>query len=362
MRDHTHYVPILRWKAAEKRALRELGIEARTRITPLIEWSRVADVSPEEDRAIPVPTPREVGQDILRYWGARAFFYDPRQFWNDVLDRDTQALRRYAAELASGGTRPIAVLRPSDRGDYRRALASLTGAYGVCVRLGLSDLTSDDGPRNLEALLDSTGLSPSAVDLVVDFEARYQVMNIRDVCGRFPSIRQFRTFTVAAGAFPVDLRAYKGPQIVYLSRGEWVQWYHQVSEHLPRRPDFGDYATLNPVLTPAKKGLRPSASIRYATDDYWVVMKGEALSNPDGPGYDQYPASARLLMERPEFCGADFSAGDQYIYDVAMTGAGPGNPTTWVQAGVNHHMVFVVNQLQMFEATARRAESSTSGD
>jgi mannose-6-phosphate isomerase-like protein (cupin superfamily) len=39
-----------------------------------------------------------------------------------------------------------------------------------------------------------------------------------------------------------------------------------------------------------------SASIRYTTDDYWVIMRGEGLRNKGGAGYDQYPANAELLM------------------------------------------------------------------
>ena len=37
MFDTNHYVPILRWKAGERVALREVRAEDRKRITPLIE-------------------------------------------------------------------------------------------------------------------------------------------------------------------------------------------------------------------------------------------------------------------------------------------------------------------------------------
>lgn len=37
MFDHNHYVPVLRWKRGESKALRDVGAEDRSLITPLIE-------------------------------------------------------------------------------------------------------------------------------------------------------------------------------------------------------------------------------------------------------------------------------------------------------------------------------------
>lgn len=74
-------------------------------------------------------------------------------------------------------------------------------------------------------------------------------------------------------------------------------------------------------------------------------MRGEGILNDDGPGAAQWPANAMLLCERPEFCGADFSAGDSYIASRAQMGASTGNPSTWLAASVNHHMTFVVRQM-----------------
>jgi hypothetical protein len=37
MFDVGHYVPVLRWKRAERAALRDLGYEERVEMTPLVE-------------------------------------------------------------------------------------------------------------------------------------------------------------------------------------------------------------------------------------------------------------------------------------------------------------------------------------
>jgi hypothetical protein len=353
--DHTHYVPILRWKMGEKRALKALFQRDKERMTPLVEWSRLGDVAPQEDRETPTPTPPALAQDILKHWGARPFFCDLRWFWAGNLDGDSAALRRYAVEFADGGIRPIPVLSLNDDPRYRNALAPLTAGRGVCVRLAHSDLTSPHLSDRLNAFLSSTGYSPAIVHLVADFEVHYRDADTATLCSRLSNIALFRTFTVAAGSFPMDLREFKGPQVLYLPREEWLRWHDQVTASLPRRPAFADYGTLHPVLTPAKRGLNPSASIRYTTEDHWLVMKGEGLHNEDGPGYEQYKANAALLMQRRDYCGPEFSAGDRYISYVTGPDTPPGNLTTWVQVGVNHHMTFVVRQIaELFQTVAAR--------
>lgn len=100
--------------------------------------------------------------------------------------------------------------------------------------------------------------------------------------------------------------------------------------------------------------MNVSASIRYTTDDHWLVMRGEGLLNKDGAGHAQYPANAQMLMERPEFCGRDFSFGDNYIYERPVKIDQPGIPRNWVTVGVNHHLTFVVRQIErLFELSSR---------
>ena len=120
--------------------------------------------------------------------------------------------------------------------------------------------------------------------------------------------------TVVGGSFPKDLRELSVGEHL-LPRIEWHYWKQIVSARLLRIPTFGDYATLHPYLQPAFPGMNVSASIRYTTDEHWVVMRGEGLLNEAGAGHAQYTANAQMLMERSEFCGPDFSFGDNYIYE-----------------------------------------------
>jgi hypothetical protein len=358
MFDHDHYVPILRWKAGEKRALRELFPEDKRRLTPLIEWSRPGEVAPKEDRESPTPEPPDLAHDIMKHWGTRPFFCDLAWFWTGILDGDVLDLRRYAVGLANSGLRPIPVLTLGDAIEYRSALASLISGPEVCLRLHYADLAGQSLARRLNHFFLTTGHTPATVHVIADFNVHYRDLDIAAFYGRLPHITLYRTLTVAAGSFPLDLREFKGPQTLRLPRHEWVRYQHQVGDRLQRQPTFGDYAMVHPVLTKSARGLNPSATIRYTIDDAWLVMKGEGLHNKDGPGYHQYHANALLLMQGRDYRGPEFSAGDTYISEVAARDSELGNPTTWVQAGVNHHLTFVSHQVEEFFGGAAALEAA----
>ena len=96
------------------------------------------------------------------------------------------------------------------------------------------------------------------------------------------------------------------------------------------------------------EGANPSASIRYTAEDYWVILRGEAVYNrrKKESRYNQYFGNAQLLVGREEFKEAHYSYGDRYISDVAQHRKGPGTPTTWLAAGMNHHMTLTAWQVR----------------
>ena len=53
-----------------------------------------------------------------------------------------------------------------------------------------------------------------------------------------------------------------------------------------------------PILGPIN---HMAANIRYAIPEKWLICKGEDVFDESGPGFRQWPALARLLVERKEF-------------------------------------------------------------
>lgn len=111
---------------------------------------------------------------------------------------------------------------------------------------------------------------------------------------------------------------------------------------------LGDYTIQHGVYYPPPERANFSASIRYASDDHWVIMRGESVFKDEGPGFDQWPANAQMLLDRPEFGDPEYSCGDSYIYEMAQQTERTGNASTWLGAGVNRHLTFVGRQVASF--------------
>src|SRR6266478_4422646 len=63
--DHTHYLPVLRWKGGERVALMKLTDSVRRQITPLIEPATTEN-----------NLPSKISDDVRRHWGPSPFFLD----------------------------------------------------------------------------------------------------------------------------------------------------------------------------------------------------------------------------------------------------------------------------------------------
>jgi hypothetical protein len=133
-----------------------------------------------------------------------------------------------------------------------------------------------------------------------------------------------------------------------------------MTEDIERIPAFGDYTIQYPFYEPPPDRCTFSASIRYTSDDYWLIMRGENVFNEDGPGFSQWPAEAQVLCGHEEFCGSNFSAGDMYINERASNPDQTGSAKTWLQAGINHHIEKVVSQLRGMDITRHGRRQSSA--
>lgn len=138
-----------------------------------------------------------------------------------------------------------------------------------------------------------------------------------------------------------------------ISRTDWSQWksYQESVTGGVRRASYSDYTIQHPIYKELKFPPNYSASLRYTIENQWIVMRGQGVRTKGSSGHAQYPALASLLCERPEFCGGGFSYGDRYIYSQGQNilNPNPGNAKTWIEAGLNHHMTYVVAQVHSFK-------------
>lgn len=220
---------------------------------------------------------------------------------------------------------------------------------GVGLRLVRDDLRRANLPEALESFAAQFDLRCDEIDLLVDLGiADFATPSLVYVYSRLPRLEEWRSLTVLSGAFPKDLMGFTVGQHLH-PREEWMRWSKEATApapSVPRLPTFGDYTIQHAIYYEPPKGANVSASIRYTTDGHWLIMRGEGLRSKGSPGHAQYPANAELLCGSKEYCGPQFSYGDEYIWKVASREIlTTGSPETWLRAGINHHLTFVVRQI-----------------
>ncbi|MBP6003685.1 MAG: beta family protein [Pyrinomonadaceae bacterium] len=368
MFDHTFYVPILRRRSAELAALTNTLAEDLKQIRPLFEMCE--QILPDERRSALASVENSayfwgVIRSIAAAYGRNPYFIDfgsveglfsnqngqhPLETYFDLLD-----FHMLPGVPVTGMNRPES---------YQTAIEKITSQYGVgiCLRVGEQEIRNPSFVPLLQLVLRRFRLAPANVDLLVDLKQKTDITpSLEEICGRIPMLGDWRTFTVACGAFPQFLSQLEKNAEHELPRHDWKHWKDAVSSarKLPRIPTYSDY-TIQFPKTPAPLDFLPnvSASIRYASPEHWVVMRGEGLRNENGAKFEQYWGQANSLMFRDEYSGADFSYGDQYVATIGLQTTKTGSPATWLKAGINRHLTLTVRQIGLLLASeSARTES-----
>lgn len=348
-------------------ALRDVNEPDKKQITPLIELCQ-ADFNPkqmntrEEHQKIPKEEEvvRKKVETLAKSWCNDPIMID---LWhvNDTLKipNEPHLFDRIGALAISAGLQLIPVTGLS-RGNQEvgyfnrtldchyaaRRIARLFG-HGGAIRLLQNDLSSPTLQSDLSKIIAFLDLPLAQLDLIMDFQlVQGPQPSLPRMLASLPFAEGWRNVVVASGAFPLDLTHLPANDTYRLNRWEWLMWKEatSISHPFKSNPLFSDYTIQHPIYRePAP--FAPSASIRYTSADYWLVIRGEKIGK-GGPGSSQYPAEAELLCDKPEYCGAEFSRGDSYIRAKSKDKRNPGSPRTWLCAGINHHITFVLRQLE----------------
>ena len=353
MFDKRHYVPVLKWKQGEQKALETLTPTIKRGLTPLIE---VAPIDWDFDNGTYKKTIDEqldgFGEIMSRSWGMDgAIFVDLLHIEpNDRMENGQHPLEFTLQELRSRFIKAIPVTSYERDVEYNKevALAHQIDGLGVCIRLVEEDF--DNLQVRLDALLHSLQVAPSEVDLVIDNNhvdpnsRTRTTLLLTGLINNITYLQEWRNIILCGTAIPKDLSEIGADNVGEIERTEWLIWKKLIqSNHLTRNPTFGDYGIAHPEPFEADPRLiRMSASIRYTGEDKFIMFRGRDLRKY---GYGQYYQLAAQIIAHPEYSGPAFSAGDQYIYDVANQVGTSGSPQTWRRTGTSHHLTYVVNDL-----------------
>lgn len=350
------YVPILKGKEGEYGALKELSDDTKDLVLPLVEIPSIPfDWENEEPSKTLEEHVGNVAQRIQAAWSHRDIFLDfPATTFLGTPELD-EALRVVLTSCQDTGLSIIPVVSLKSSTAFRVSAADHHRACrrGLALRLQLDDFDDErDLDDEVADLVADIQIEKQQMDLIIDLGTLVgsaipqTLLVVRSLRGYLADLDDWRRVILAASSFPQDLSDVDARSQHLIPRVEWELW-----QRLQRRPDrslrkdliFADYAIAHPEpkeMDP--RMMRMSASIRYTTDDAWLIVKGR---NVRQWGYEQFYDLSVQVIESGYYKGPTFSSGDQFIHACAGHQAGPGNATTWRRVATNHHITLVAKAL-----------------
>jgi len=343
--DAHHYVPVLKVKRGEKRALSLLSSTVRPKVTPLLEIVGRTDKTLEKH----LQTAFKGLAEAVR--GFDRFFIDTREIAPDGSE-GAETVFRLAARSRFLFTPVTGISRTAD---IAAALAFRT--QGIALRLNRNEFEAGGLTVRVRNFLSRHDLVPEEVDLIIDLG---DVENLVSYGGErlatlfldeVPNHESWRTFTLSACAFPLSMRAVERHSHLFTERADWVAWrdgLHARRTSISRLPTYSDCGIQHPK---GVEGFDPrimqvSASIRYTANDSWLLIKGESTRRITPS--EQFPSLAMQLVYghlRQHFYGTDHCMGCAGMTDCANGSVGYGSAEVWRRLGTIHHITTVVQEL-----------------
>ncbi|MGB9866749.1 MAG: beta family protein [Bacillota bacterium] len=338
------YVPILKWKEAERNALRYLQEDVKSAICPVICVTKNVEVD-----SFPA--------QVIKNWGPNRQFY--LDFHPTFADNPCTFIEALSGESECQQLSMIPVFSVDKPDGYLEAISDNQHLFDdiVALRIGCQDIENLEDIK--EHVLDKLRTKAKDIDIILDLgqlpqgtgdlSALLATMVSSALTSILPKTTA-RTFIVAATSFPETLRVTRN-EVSKLCRHEWLVW-----KAIHRKyPDvvFGDYGCDDPQDIEYPPGITIVPTIRYTKGDYWFIVRG--AYDPRAPyDYAQYHSLSRKLIAMADvYCGKDYSWGDAKIYNCATrecdgSSGCHGNQKTWLEISMNHHLTYVARETARF--------------
>jgi len=362
------YLPIVKWKAGERRALATLHARRRSALVPLFYMPPSGDFDHDSGRRLkPLEHIMKFGQRLHDIWGRRLVFVDAMGIDDDIHQQVLQVhplteLLGRAHMVGALACPATAMDRSAGYQDAVRRFAERHVELPICVRVTPRDMASDNFAADLQALLNQSGVGPGRVVLILDFISTSTSMveevaeALAERLQELPMLFEWLKVVTAFSSFPAELKMKPGETKTF-ARTDW-RVYRRIIERVPvLRPKivFGDYA-VDSTPFPKKLGLaKPSAHLRHTTGDNYLVVKGGQVKQP--VGYAAIYPVAERLVEHDEFIGMALCDGDAFIRRLAARdpAVGTGSASTWRWAATDRHFAQVLADIRAFHGVDAEA-------
>jgi Beta protein len=310
---YLHYVPVLKWRQGEYQALWRLDEARKTMVVPLIEIT-----PPDFDFELWQPKKtidahlEKFASRLQQKWGVRPALIDTGLLSpNTRMTGNIHPLTWLLDQVRSNGAILVPVTGLERDAAYQAAVRAghkLDGAGGA-LRCSLEEAADPGFADAIETLLDAVDFDIDFLDVLIDLKSpNFEPIDglaqlLASVLSGSRVFDHARSVTILGTAFPASMAEVTGP-VQFLRRSEWLLYKALVALLPPSavRPAFGDYCIATPDLPQNDmRLLKPSATVRYAVDDGWIVVKGV---NVRDNGYDQYRTCCGTVTTSAAYLGA----------------------------------------------------------
>lgn len=332
------YYPILRGKAGEFEAWKNVGDKNRTRIEPLFEL---------------VPA-NGVSRDLVKFREALLRSSRDRDLYAIDLGalppgekEESSGLLPFtwlAAELAGTGVDFHAVIHLNDTQEQLFDAITAVGAENLILRIRGAELDPDpaSNDQSLRDWCTSHKLTPADVAIMIDLGSIYgtdirSMTRLADTSlGWVYNNGPWESVILASGASPEQISDVQKQAYHYIDRNDAAIWndMHQKYPDI----DYADYGTRSPEQSDGPGYQGPLPYLRYTTATHWVIWR----EPKDSQGrHSTFFDVCRNVVAHQDFSGANFSWGDRKIANPP----GPGTATQWISYAQNHHIELVSDRL-----------------
>lgn len=332
--DNELYVPILKWKAGEKEAIRQLTPNQKKDIAPLIE---IVDSIGSSDLI------KELEDTI-----SGTVLLD--NILSDGMDLD------FFRDITSKSKKvnPIPVFYI----DHLFSNTSIINEFKeISIRLEI--------PEPIDSLSYTTFFKnlfknrKTKIDLILDliFVENSQVATIKFTALKsiLTDLLEYNKFInkiiISSTSFPKDLNGleagkdmkYKRYEVMLFNKIKIASEFAEIKNKLIYC-DYGvnKFTDTNIDFSKLQYGVLPK--IKYTTDNFYYVQKGEKDRIKNTYIVSVFDM-ANNIVKSESFYGKDFSYGDREIFDRSKKEKGPGSNTNWVTISTTHHIAVILSQL-----------------
>lgn len=337
--ERARYVPVLKVKRGEKKALSLVPMALRQRVAPILDVVENPSGRPLDEHL--GTAFKGLPSSLVGY---PRCFIDAKEIEGDDPNATEMVLKRAQAE----GIRLLPVTGISRANGVAAALAH--SANGLGLRLLRRELESGHLAPGLRHFMAQHGLVPEGVDLILDLGAvgdmiAHGVSTLtRAFLADVPNLKRWRTVAIVACAFPLSMRGIGRHAHKEVDRYEWLSWRDEIYEHQQvcgRTLIYGDYVIQHPAGVEHfdPRTMPVSATIRYALDETWILIKGESTRVVSAS--DQFPALATKLVYgrlQRRYQGSVHCPGCHSMKAAADGAIGFGSAEVWRRLGTIHHI------------------------